>query len=37
MDPTGLGEGREEKLRAYRQVRDQIKYQVIKRFGEAKE
>ena len=34
MDPTGLGESREEKLVAYRQVRDQIKDQVVRRFGE---
>ena len=34
MDPAGLGEGREEKLRAYRQVRDQIRCQVVRLFGE---
>lgn len=33
LDPTGLGEGREEKLNSYRQARDQIKDRLIKRFG----
>lgn len=33
LDPTGLGEGREDKLRSYRQARDQIKDQMIDRFG----
>ena len=33
LDPTGLGEGREAKLSAYRQTRDQIKDRMIARFG----
>ena len=33
LDPTGLGEGREDKLRSYRQSRDQIKDQMQARFG----
>lgn len=33
LDPTGLGEGREEKLNSYRQARDQIKDRIVKRFG----
>ena len=33
LDPTGLGEGREDKLRSYRQSRDQIKDQMQVRFG----
>ncbi len=33
LDPTGLGEGREEKLNAYRQARDQIKARILARFG----
>ncbi|MCY4178704.1 MAG: low molecular weight phosphatase family protein [Litoreibacter sp.] len=35
LDPTGLGEGREEKLNSYRQARDQIKDRILKRFGPA--
>lgn len=35
MDPTGLGEGREDRLRAYRQTRDQIMSNMIERFGPA--
>ena len=34
LDPTGLGEGREERLRAYRQARDQIRDRMVARFGE---
>lgn len=34
MDPTGLVEGREAKLDAYRQTRDQITEQVKARWGE---
>lgn len=34
MDPTGLVEGREAKLAAYRQTRDQIRGRIIERFGE---
>jgi protein-tyrosine-phosphatase len=37
MDPTGLGEGREAKLAAYRQARDQIRVKMIERFGPATE
>ena len=33
MDPTGLGEGREAKLAAYRQTRDQIRDRMLTRFG----
>jgi len=33
LDPTGLGEGREEKLNSYRQARDQIKARILSRFG----
>ncbi|WP_096786515.1 low molecular weight phosphatase family protein [Rhodobacter sp. CZR27] len=33
MDPTGLGEGREQKLAVYRQVRDQIRDRMVARFG----
>ena len=33
MDPTGIAEGREAKLNAYRQTRDQIRARMIERFG----
>ena len=33
LDPTGLGETREEKLAAYRQARDQIVARILARFG----
>ena len=33
IDPTALGEGREAKLAAYRQARDQIRTRMIDRFG----
>ena len=33
LDPTGLGETRENKLAAYRQTRDQIRDRMIARFG----
>ncbi|MCX7889368.1 MAG: low molecular weight phosphatase family protein [Rhodobacteraceae bacterium] len=33
LDPTGIGEGREAKLQAYRQTRDQIRDRMIARFG----
>jgi protein-tyrosine-phosphatase len=33
LDPTGLGEGREAKLAAYRQSRDQIVARMVARFG----
>ena len=35
LDPTGLGEAREDKLSAYRQARDQIYARMIERFGPA--
>lgn len=37
LDPTGLGEGREAKLAAYRQTRDQIRSRIRDRFGPAAE
>lgn len=33
LDPSGLGETREDKLRSYRQARDQIVDRLIARFG----
>ncbi|MEH6836176.1 MULTISPECIES: low molecular weight phosphatase family protein [Falsihalocynthiibacter] len=33
LDPTGLGEGREDRLLSYRQTRDQIRDQLLERFG----
>jgi protein-tyrosine-phosphatase len=33
IDPTAIGEGREAKLSAYRQARDQIRDRMITRFG----
>ena len=33
LDPTGLGETREEKLSAYRQTRDQLHSRMLRRFG----
>ncbi len=33
LDPTALGEGREAKLSAYRQARDQIRERMLTRFG----
>ena len=33
MDPTGLAEGRDARLAAYRQTRDQIRQRMIQRFG----
>ena len=33
LDPTGLGEGREEQLRSYRQARDMIIDRLIERWG----
>ncbi len=35
LDPTGLGETREQKLEAYRQTRDQIFARIRERFGDA--
>ncbi len=37
IDPTALGEGREAKLSAYRQARDQIKTRMLDRFGPPSE
>ncbi len=34
FDPSGLGETREDKLRAYRQARDQITARILARFGQ---
>ena len=33
LDPTGLGEGREDRLRSYRQSRDMIIQRLIERWG----
>ena len=33
LDPTGLGESREDKLKSYREARDQIHQRMIERFG----
>ncbi len=33
MDPTGVGTTRDQKLESYRQARDQIKANLLKRFG----
>ncbi len=33
FDPTGLGESREDKLRVYRQMRDQVSQRIVDRFG----
>jgi arsenate reductase len=33
LDPTAIGEGREAKLAAYRQARDQIRDRILARFG----
>lgn len=35
IDPTGLGETREEKLAAYRQARDQIRDRIAERFARS--
>ena len=37
MDPTGLGESREDKLDAYRQTRDQIVAHLVERWGPPQE
>ena len=36
LDPAGQGEGRDAKLAAYRQARDQIRERMISRFGEPR-
>ena len=33
LDPTGIGDGRDAKLSAYRQARDQIRERMLARFG----
>lgn len=33
LDPTGLGEARDEKLKSYRETRDQIRARMLDRFG----
>ncbi len=33
LDPTGLGDGRDAKMWAYRQTRDQIRDRILARFG----
>ena len=33
LDPTGIGEGRENKLKSYREARDQIRDRMQARFG----
>lgn len=37
MDPAGLAEGREARLAAYRQTRDQIEKRMLERFGPARQ
>ncbi|MBC7480265.1 MAG: low molecular weight phosphatase family protein [Pseudorhodobacter sp.] len=37
LDPTTIGDGREAKLAAYRQTRDQIRERMVARFGEPSE
>jgi protein-tyrosine-phosphatase len=37
MDPTGLAEGREARLAAYRQTRAQIEKRMLARFGPARQ
>ena len=34
LDPTGLGDSREQRLDSYRQTRDQILHRILARFGE---
>ncbi len=36
LDPTGLGEGREERLKSYRQTRDMIIERLVERWGPPK-
>lgn len=36
LDPTGLGEARDEKLKSYREARDQIRTRMLERFGPPK-
>ena len=37
LDPTGMGETRQDRLSYYRQTRDQIRQRLIDRFGPPKE
>ncbi len=37
LDPTGLGEAREDRLASYRQARDQIRERILARFGDPQE
>ncbi|RJE81393.1 low molecular weight phosphatase family protein [Paracoccus sp. JM45] len=37
MDPAGLAEGREARLAAYRQTRDQIEKRMLERFGPTRQ
>ncbi len=37
LDPTGLGEGREERLASYRQTRDMILARILERWGPPKD
>ena len=37
LDPTAIGDGRDAKLGAYRQARDQIKTRMLDRFGPPSE
>ena len=37
LDPTGLGEGRADKLAAYRKTRDMIRDRLTERFGPARQ
>ena len=37
LDPTGLAEGRDAKMAAYRQTRDQIRDRILARFGPPSE
>lgn len=36
MDPTGLGEGRDQRLVSYRQARDQIRDRLMERWGDQR-
>lgn len=37
LDPTGIGETREQKLDSYRQAREQIQNRMVERFGPPKD
>jgi arsenate reductase len=36
LDPTGMGEGREERLGYYRKTRDMILAKIVETFGPAR-